>query len=100
MLRMIKVTGESLSPLFHEGDYVLITTIPFVLNRIKTGDTLVFQHPSYGTLIKQVERIDEKQGTLSVTGIGPNSVDSRRFGPIRRQDVIGRVIWHIPRPAG
>jgi nickel-type superoxide dismutase maturation protease len=97
---MIKVTGESLSPLFHEGDYVLITTIPFVLNRIKTGDTLVFQHPSYGTLIKQVERIDEKQGTLSVTGIGPNSVDSRRFGPIRRQDVIGRVIWHIPRPAG
>jgi nickel-type superoxide dismutase maturation protease len=97
---MIKVTGESLSPLFHEGDYVLITTIPFVLNRIKTGDTLVFQHPSYGTLIKQVERIDEKQGTLSVTGIGPNSVDSRRFGPIRKQDVIGRVIWHIPRPAG
>ena len=100
MLRMIKVTGESLSPLFHEGDYVLITTIPFVVNKIKAGDMVVFQHPSYGTLIKQVERADREQGTLSVIGINPNSVDSRRFGPIRRQDVIGRVIWHIPRPAG
>ena len=33
MFRMIQVTGESLSPLFHEGDYVLVTTIPFVVKQ-------------------------------------------------------------------
>jgi nickel-type superoxide dismutase maturation protease len=99
MFRMIKVTGESLSPLFHEGDYVLISTIPFVVKRVKAGDTILFQHPSYGTLIKQVEWVDSEDGELSVTGIHPNSVDSRRFGPIRREDVIGKVLWHIPRPA-
>ena len=100
MIRIVKVAGESLSPLFHEGDYVLITTIPFVVNKIKAGDMIVFQHPSYGTLIKQVEWANREDGTLSVTGINPKSVDSRRFGPIRSQDVIGKVIWHIPRPAG
>jgi len=100
MLRMIKVTGESLSPFFQEGDYVLITTIPFLLNKIKAGDTIVFQHPAYGTLIKQVERVNGEEGMLSVVGTNPNSVDSRRFGPIRREDVIGKVIWHIGRPAG
>jgi phage repressor protein C with HTH and peptisase S24 domain len=97
---MIKVTGESLSPLFQEGDYVLIATIPFVVNKIKSGDTIVFQNPSYGVLIKQVERVDREAGVITVVGLNPNSVDSRRFGPVRREDVIGKVIWHIARPAG
>lgn len=98
MLRMIKVTGESLSPLFHEGDYVLITTIPFMICKIKPGDTVVFQHPSYGTLIKQVESTALDEGSISVIGTNPDSVDSRRFGPIQREDVVGKVIWHIAMP--
>ena len=100
MFRMIQVTGESLSPLFREGDYVLVTTIPFVVKRVKAGDTILFRHPIYGTLIKQVEGIDAVLGTLSVIGTHPDSVDSRRFGPIRQEDVIGKVLWRIPRPAG
>ncbi len=98
MLHMLKVTGESLSPLFQEGDYVLITTIPFMIRKIKPGDTVVFQHPSYGTLIKQVESVAPDMGSISVIGTSPNSVDSRRFGPIQREDVVGKVIWHIARP--
>jgi signal peptidase I len=100
MFRMIKVTGESLSPLFHEGDYVFITTIPFVVNKIRAGDTILFRRSASEAWIKQVEWVDDEQGTLSVVGLHPNSVDSRRFGPIRREDVIGKVIWHIARPAG
>jgi nickel-type superoxide dismutase maturation protease len=96
---MIKVTGESLSPLFREGDYVVVATIPFVVNRIEAGDTIVFQHPTYGTMIKQVEFADREQSTVSVVGIHPDSVDSRRFGLIKREDVIGKVILRIARPA-
>ena len=99
MIRMIKVTGESLSPLFREGDYALVATIPFVVNQIKAGDTVLFRHPAYGTLIKQVEYANLDEGTISVVGIHPNSVDSRRFGPIQRKDVIGKVILRIARPA-
>jgi nickel-type superoxide dismutase maturation protease len=96
---MIKVTGESLSPLFHEGDYVLIATIPFMIRKIRPGDTIVFQHPTYGIMIKQVESAAPDDGSISVIGASPNSVDSRQFGPVTRQALIGRVIWHIPKSA-
>ena len=97
MFRLIMVTGESLSPLYREGDYVVVTTIPFLLQRVKAGDTIVFQNDIYGLMIKQVERVDAEQKSVYVIGINPNSMDSRRFGPVARQDITGKIIWHIPR---
>lgn len=97
MFRVIMVTGESLSPSYQEGDYVVLTTIPFLLRRLKAGDTIVFRNDIYGLMVKQVEEIDNEQGRVSVVGIHPNSVDSRHFGAIKRQDIMGKVIWHIPR---
>ena len=98
MLRVIKVTGDSLSPDYREGDYVVIATIPFFLNRTKVGDVIVFQHPAFGTLIKKVAQVEGDGEQYFVVGAHPNSVDSRHFGPVARQSLIGRVIWHIPKP--
>jgi len=97
MFRLIKVTGESLSPSYREGDYVVVTTIPFLLRRVKAGDRIVFQNELYGLMIKQVKEIDYEEGKVYVVGSHPYSVDSRHFGAIERQDVTGKVIWHIPR---
>jgi nickel-type superoxide dismutase maturation protease len=99
MLRVIKVTGDSLSPEYREGDYVVVATIPFLLNRIQAGDVIVFQQPTYGTLIKKVVQVEREGDQFLVVGAHPNSVDSRHFGPVPRQTLIGRVIWHIPKPA-
>ncbi len=99
MLRVIKVTGDSLSPDYREGDYVVIATIPFFLNRIQVGDVIVFQQPTYGTLIKKVAQIERSGEQFFVVGVHSNSVDSRHFGPVLRQSLIGRVIWHIPKPS-
>jgi nickel-type superoxide dismutase maturation protease len=98
MLRVIRVTGESLSPQIREGDYVVITTIPFFLNRLRPGDVIVFRHPSYGVMIKRVERVLSEGDTLFVIGDHPHSLDSRRFGPVPRRDVVGKMVWHIARP--
>jgi nickel-type superoxide dismutase maturation protease len=97
MLRVIKVTGDSLSPEYREGDYVVVATIPFFLNRIQVGDVIVFRQPTYGTLIKKVAQVERDGDQIFVVGAHPNSVDSRQFGPIARQALIGRVIWHIPK---
>ena len=99
MLRVIKVTGDSLSPEYREGDYVVVATIPFFLNRIQVGDVIVFRQPTYGTLIKKVAQVEGAGNQFFVVGEHPYSVDSRQFGPITRQALIGRVIWHIPKPA-
>jgi nickel-type superoxide dismutase maturation protease len=95
MIQILKVTGESLSPVFLEGDFVVVSKIPFVLRKIKAGDIVVFQHPVYGTMIKKVEYISPNGEEIFVLGTHPESTDSRQFGPLQRRQLIGKVIWHI-----
>ena len=97
MLRVIKVTGESLSPEYQEGDYVVVATIPFFLHRIRAGDVIVFRQSQYGTMIKRVEHVLEEGRQYFVVGAHPQSVDSRQFGPVSREALIGKLVWHIPR---
>ena len=94
---MLKVTGESLSPFFVQGDYVLVVKIPFVMRRLKPGDVIVFRHPAYGVMIKRLERLSENGEEFFVLGSHPESNDSRSFGSIPRRWVQGRVIWRLAR---
>jgi nickel-type superoxide dismutase maturation protease len=98
MLRFIKVTGDSLSPEFQEGDFVLVSKIPFSLSSIREGDIVVFNHPEYGIMIKKVAITYPQSGEYFVVGTHGHSVDSRRFGNISRKDLVGKVIWHIRHP--
>jgi nickel-type superoxide dismutase maturation protease len=98
MLRIIKVSGDSLDPAISEGDFVLIAKIPFMLNSLKKGDVVIFNHPIYGRLIKQIEWVSADGQALFVIGAHDFSVDSRQFGPISKQLLQGKVIWHIPKP--
>jgi signal peptidase I len=100
MLKLLKVTGSSLSPSYQEGDFVVVTKIPLFLVHLKPGDTLVFRHPDYGTLIKQIDHLIPETGEIYVVGTDEFSVDSRRFGFITKDDILGKVIWHIKRPRG
>ncbi len=98
MLRILRVTGESLLPEYKEGDYVVITTLPFFFDSIKRGDTVIFRQAPYGTMMKYVEAVDARAGELFVVGSHPQSVDSRHFGAIHQSDLIGKVLWHIRKP--
>lgn len=98
MCRLLKVHGDSLTPDYQEGDFVLVSKIPFLFVSARPGQVIAFQMPPYGTLIKRIARVMEDGQAFYVTGTHPYSVDSRQFGPVRRQAVIGRVIWHIPKP--
>lgn len=95
MFKFIKVTGKSLWPVYKEGDFVLVTKIPFFFKRIKRGDVVVFRHPQLGALIKCVDGIDQSAGNFYVTGIHPDSLDSRKLGAIHHKDIIGKVVFHF-----
>jgi len=95
MIQILKVTGESLSPLFLAGDFVVVSKIPCVLRKIKAGDIVVFKQPVYGTLIKQVDHFSTDGKEIFVMGTNPESTDSRQFGPLSHRQLIGKVIWHI-----
>jgi signal peptidase I len=95
MLYLLKVAGSSLEPGFVEGDFVLVSKIPFFFRPIRAGDVIVFNHVLYQTMIKYVERFAPETGEVFVVGTNPDSIDSRSFGPIRLGVVLGKVIWHI-----
>lgn len=97
MCRILRISGDSLVPDYQQGDFVLVCRIPFVFGPLKPGQIVAFRHPDHGTMIKEVAALlpDDR---LFVIGTGRHSVDSRRFGPIGRDTLIGRVIWHLRPP--
>jgi len=97
MLRLIKVSGQSLEPVYREGDYVLVSCLPILLGRLHPGDAVVFRHPSLGTLVKLVEQVNAGQGEICVVGLHPDSVDSQHFGPVARRDLVGKVVGVVRR---
>jgi signal peptidase I len=98
MIKFIKVTGESLSPFFLSGDYVLIGKCSYLFGPIRKGDIVVYTHSSYGLMIKEVDKISSDLQQIHVKGSHPFSLDSSQIGPIATADIIGKVIWHLKKP--
>jgi nickel-type superoxide dismutase maturation protease len=93
MLRLLKVTGNSLSPEYQEGDFVVATTVPFLFRSPRQGEVVILRHPAYGTLIKRLVRISADE--FEVGSDQPGGVDSRSFGALPIRMLTGRVIAHI-----
>jgi nickel-type superoxide dismutase maturation protease len=98
MFKFVKISNNSLLPEYQEGDYVLIVKIPLFLDSVRRGDVVVFRHPLYGMMIKKVSRVAGDGKEIYVVGTHENSVDSRQFGVVRKDALIGKVIWHIGKP--
>jgi hypothetical protein len=98
MLRIIKVAGNSLSPFFLSGDFVVLFNSQLLKQAYRAGDAIVFNHASHGILIKIVSMYDPDQQAYFVKGYHPESTNSDTLGLIPHQNVLGKVIWHIKRP--
>ena len=99
MLRFLRVSGNSLLPVYQDGDFVLVSKIPYLFSTSKQGDIIAFRHEAHGTMIKQVQAVSSDKDEIHVTGTHENSIDSRQFGPITKGDVLGKVIWHVKKSA-
>lgn len=99
MLKIIKVTGTSLSPFFLPGDYVVVAKMFWHRKGPQVGDIVVFNHDRYGLLIKRIQSRSADGADFVVGGNQPDSLDSTRLGLISQDDMLGSVIWHIKRPS-
>lgn len=75
----------------------MISKVPLLIFGIHPGDVVVFNHPHHGKMIKLVERLEMSGRSVFVVGRNEDSIDSRTFGPIPSQMVVGKVVWHISR---
>jgi len=92
MIKIIKVTGSSLSPSFLPGDYVLIRRSPRLLRNLSPGDVVVFHHDVYGSLIKKVRSNIQSNQVVYTEGTHAESISTEEIGPVNYRHITGKVI--------
>ena len=105
--RRYAVQGRSMLPDYADGDRVLVSRVAYLREEPRVGDVVVLRRPEAGGRvdIKRVAagpggqaRVRDQAVTLGadewfVLGDNPEeSTDSRQLGPVRRRDIIGKVV--------
>ncbi len=91
--KRFRITGNSMLPLLQPGEEVLIDSRISEAQSLKVGELVVAQHPSENNiqLIKRISAISEK-GDYFVLGDNlEESTDSRTFGSLSIDQIMGRV---------
>ncbi len=89
LLAKIRVIGHSMEPTLKQNQIVVVSSIPYLFRKPKVGDIVVFKRQKY--IIKRITAIRKEQ----VFVIGDNkkdSRDSRSFGWINKNSILGKVI--------
>ncbi len=92
MFDVYKIAGDSLYPLYFHGDYVLILKKNIFMN-YSLGDVIVFYTPKKEIFIKIISKLDKNHKQLFVLGTTDVSQDSREFGWISFENVIGKLLF-------
>jgi signal peptidase I len=98
-LCVVTVSGESMAPAYRNGDRLLVVRSR---RRARVGSVIVFVPPAGYTdvpwLVKRVVGLGDAglPGRLVVRGDAVVSLDSRHFGPVERDAVIGVVVRRMP----
>ena len=94
-----RVTGESMQPTLLPGDVVLVDTRAYVVSLPQVGDIVLARHPYQKELliIKRVADITPESRLVLHSDNPHIGSDSRQFGTIIQQRLIGRVTCRSPR---
>lgn len=97
-LKRFRVEDRSLSPDLGPGDYVVVNRWAYAFRGPAVGDLVVLRDPEREGrfLVKRIARV-EGSGLYSVAGANEASRDSRAFGPVARDRIVGKV-WLRARP--
>ncbi len=89
-IRVFKVKDQTMEPTLKIGQYVVVSGM---LGDVKEGDVVMFRHPyRKANLIKRVRKIEKGKYFLVGDKNTPLGEDSREFGQIEPQDIIGKVV--------
>jgi nickel-type superoxide dismutase maturation protease len=94
LLARFKIIGHSMQPQIKDGQSVLVSNIPYWFKTPQINDIVAFKDHSNEFLIKRITKIQNEKYFIE----GDNkedSLDSRKFGFINRDKIIGEVIFNL-----
>jgi nickel-type superoxide dismutase maturation protease len=87
-LKILQVTGASMSPYITDKSYILVfSPWNFLLDR---KPILCFQHHNYGKIIKRLKTFRNNQFWFESDN--PEGINSGQIGPVSKEEIIGRVL--------
>ncbi len=90
-LLRIAFTGPSMLPTLRPGDQLLVRRDALV----RVGDVVAARRPDrpFLVVVKRVERVTADGRWWLAGDNAAASDDSRVFGPVHSEDLLGRVVW-------
>lgn len=87
----VAFTGPSMLPTLRPGDQLLVRRNA----RVRVGDVVVAHRPDrpYLVIVKRVAHTTADGGWWLTGDNAAASDDSRVFGPVRGEHLLGRVVW-------
>jgi nickel-type superoxide dismutase maturation protease len=87
-----QIKGNSMLPIFKDGDIVLVNRLSYLFRKPKINDIVAVKDPRDNKiLIKRIKKIEEQMYFV----VGDNklsSTDSREFGMIGKNQIVGKVL--------
>ncbi|MBI2005539.1 MAG: signal peptidase I [Candidatus Aenigmarchaeota archaeon] len=92
-----KIEDRSMEPAFKSGDYVIVNKLAYIFRNPSKEDVIVFRHPKEKNkfLIKRISLVTNSDEYFVVGDNKNFSQDSRHFGPIKKDLIIGKFLFHV-----
>lgn len=88
------VEGESMLPSVSPDERVVVSRVPYWFGKPRAGDLVVLRDPREPSrlLLKRIDR--EEEGAYAIRGDNAEaSTDSRTFGSVPRELILGKVLF-------
>jgi len=96
-LARFRVEERSMSPDLEPGDYVIVNRWAYRAREPSVGDQVVLRDPEREGryLCKRIHAVEGPDRYVVRGDDEAASRDSRRFGPVSRDRIVGKVLWTI-----
>jgi signal peptidase I len=88
LLLRFKISGHSMMPLLRPGQEILVSSIPYWFKDPKAGQIIAFKDGNK-FIVKRVLKVEDGKFQVS----GDNKKDSKEYGWIEIDKIIGKVIY-------
>jgi nickel-type superoxide dismutase maturation protease len=95
--KRFRVSGDSMLPLLHPREVILIDRSAYRRSSPKIGDIVVAIYPGRSNfkIVKRIVAVEEKRYILQGDNLQA-STDSRTFGSVNQQQIWGKVTSRLP----